>query len=523
MFSRSPVRLCLLLVGSSCALLTPGVARAATVRVTGDADLAAALALALPGDAIDLAPGGYGPIAITGRGGPGADITLTGEPGATIAGMTITGSTRIVVTGLSVAPAGATAYIDVASSSAVTFSDLHLDGGADGLGVGIWAEADAAGVTIRDSTFLHCSSPMCIRASGPGVLVDHNTFDDLDDSDAIHGFGSGVIRRNHMDHALPHGNGNHNDFVQIGEGGPWTVEDNWFGERTSGAASIWVDSIDKGVIHDVLIQDNVFTGHIEGQDAGIFVAGDGRAVALLPANVRIVNNTVATGLINSLRFGAPYANVPPEQRPFVANNVGDRLVGMCDRIRSEDNVFAAGDACTASDAIGDAHLDATGAPTADSALLLGRADPSVAPPADFFGCARSTTPDIGAIELGACPPGEVAAPAGPPAAVASATPIARVRAVAARVRAVAARILRLRARRLARKVVVVVRCANAGRIRVSVVARRRVLARATHSAGKGQRARFVLRAPRAGLVTVRVHVSGAAGGATRSVRLRAKA
>ena len=45
---------------------------------------------------------------------------------------------------------------------------------------------------------------------------------------------------------MPAGNGNHNDFIQIGDGGPWTIDGNWFGVRTGGAASIWVDSIQKG-------------------------------------------------------------------------------------------------------------------------------------------------------------------------------------------------------------------------------------------------------------------------------------
>ena len=154
---------------------------------------------------------------------------------------------------------------------------------------------------------------------------------------------------------MPAGDGNHNDFIQIGSGGPWTIDANWFGVRTGGAASIWVDSIDKGVIHDVLIQNNVLTGHYVGQDVGIFVAGDDRQVALLPSNVRVLNNTVTSGLLNSLRFGAAYATIPVEQRPLVANNVGDRLRGMCDRIRSENNVYADGEACSPSDTIGNAR------------------------------------------------------------------------------------------------------------------------------------------------------------------------
>ena len=494
------------------ALCAPLGAAAATVSVTGDAELTAALALALPGDVIQMAPGAYGTVTIAARGGPEADLTLAGEPGASVAGMNITGSTRLVITGLSVAPAGATAYINVASSNAVTFSNLHLDGGAGGAGVAIWLTPDALGVVIKDSTFLHCASPMCIRASSPDVLIEHNVFDELDDSDAVHGFGGGVIRYNRMDHALPAGDGNHNDFIQIGNGGPWTIDGNWFGVRTGGAASIWVDSIDNGVIHDVLIQNNVLTGHYVGQDVGIFVAGDDRQVALLPTNVRVLNNTVTSGLLNSLRFGANYATIPVDQRPLVANNVGDRLRGMCDRIRSEDNVLADGEACSASDAIGNAALDASGAPTAASALLLGRADPLVAPPTDYFGCPRTGAPDIGAIELGACP--AVTAPAPPlvePAGGTSKSSSVRARA----------RILSLRSRRRAHRVEVFVRCSNATRLVASVLVHGRVVASASQGGSLRHGATFKLRAPRTGRIEVRIRALGAGGAVARTIFVKA--
>ena len=226
----------------------------------------------------------------------------------------------------------------------------------------------------------------------------------------MHGFGERHIRGNHMDHALPHGNGNHNDFIQIGAGGPWTIDANWFGVRTNGAASIWLDPIHGGLIHDAVISNNVVTGHAPGQYVGIFVGGDGTSAALLPRTVSVVNNTVVSGLSNSLRFGRAYATLPPEQRPLVVNNTGERLVGMCDRIRSGHNVFGFGQACAPTDVIGDPRLDAAGAPTAASTLLLDRADPAFAPPLDYFGYARTVgAPDIGAIELGARP----AAPAAP--------------------------------------------------------------------------------------------------------------
>ena len=480
-----------------------------------DVELAAALALAQPGDVIQVAPGGYGTVTIAAA--AAADLTLAGEPGATIAGMNITGSTRLAITGLSVAPVGATAYINVASSNGITFSNLHLDGGAGGPGVTIWLTPDDLGVVIRDSTFLHCASPMCIRASSPDVLIEHNVFDDLDDSDAVHGFGGGIIRYNHMDHALPAGDGNHNDFIQIGNGGPWTIDGNWFGVRTGGAASIWVDSIDKGVIHDVLIQNNVLTGHYVGQDVGIFVAGDDRQVALLPTNVRVLNNTVTSGLLNSLRFGANYATIPVDQRPLVANNVGDRLRGMCDRIRSEDNVFADGEACSPSDTIGNAALDPTGAPTAASTLLLGRADPLVAPATDYFGCTRTGAPDIGAIELGGCPPAATA-PAPPASAAQSA---ARVGATAKSSSRTRARIVTLRTHRLARRLTVFVRCSDATRLVAELLARGRVVARASRGGTARAGTTFKLRAPRTGRVTLRIRAVGAGGSVTRTISVQA--
>jgi hypothetical protein len=323
-----------------------------------------------------------------------------------------------------------------------------------------------------------------------------------------------VIRANRMDHALPHGRGNHNDFIQIGAGGPWTIDGNWFGVRTGGAASIWVDSIEKGVIHDVLIQNNVLTGHYAGQDVGIFVAGDDRQVALLPSNVRVLNNTVTSGLLNSLRFGANYASIPVDQRPLVANNVGDRLRGMCDRIRSEDNVFADGEACSASDAIGNAALDASGAPTAASALLLGRADPLVAPPTDYFGCPRTGAPDIGAIELGACPAAAAAAPAPPLVEhVGGTSKSSRVRA--------RARILALRSRRFAHRVEVFVRCSNATRLVASVLVHGRVVASASQGGSLRHGATFKLRAPRAGRIELRIRAVGAGGDVARVISVRA--
>ena len=158
------------LLGAALAL-APAVAAARTTRVTTDAELIAALASALPGDTIQLAPGAYAPVTISGRGGPATDLTLAGEGGATVSGMTITGSQRIVVSGLGVAPAATPASIHVAASSAVTFRGLQLDGGAGGAGASMDVAATATGVVIVDSAFLHCSSPFCIRTMSSDILI----------------------------------------------------------------------------------------------------------------------------------------------------------------------------------------------------------------------------------------------------------------------------------------------------------------------------------------------------------------
>ncbi|MDX6629456.1 MAG: hypothetical protein QOH00_1702, partial [Gaiellales bacterium] len=184
---RRPALLAAVLVAA--AALAPLGAAARTTRVTTNAELTAAVAAAGPGDTIQLAPGAYAPVAMIGRGGPGADLTIAGDTGAEIAGMTITGSPRIVVSNLGLAPAATGASIHVTTSSTVTFRGLQLDGGAGGAGASIDLSATATGVVIIDSTFLHCSSPFCIRTMSPDVVIQHNTFDDLDDSDAVHGFG----------------------------------------------------------------------------------------------------------------------------------------------------------------------------------------------------------------------------------------------------------------------------------------------------------------------------------------------
>jgi hypothetical protein len=84
----------------AAAALAPAPAAARTTRVATNAELTAAIASSTPGDTIQLAPGAYAPVTLSGRGGAAADLTLAGDAGATVGGLTITGSQRIVVSGI---------------------------------------------------------------------------------------------------------------------------------------------------------------------------------------------------------------------------------------------------------------------------------------------------------------------------------------------------------------------------------------------------------------------------------------
>ena len=149
--------------------------------------------------------------------------------------------------------------------------------------------------------------------------------------------------------------------------------------------------------------------------------------------------------------------------------------------------------------IGNPHLDATGAPTAASTLLIDRGDPTAAPPDDFFGYARTVgAPDIGAIEFGA------AAPAPAPAKL-------HVRANFVSVRVV----------RDLRRIVVRVRLLNATRVTATVLRKGRIIARATHAGSARGGVKFALTTPRHGTLVVRIRALGPGGGALRLVTRRA--
>jgi hypothetical protein len=90
------------------------------------------------------------------------------------------------------------------------------------------------------------------------------------------------------------------------------------------------------------------------------------------------------------------------KRPLLANNVIALLKvpnHVCSLVKASiSNLVLSGTACSRSDRVGDAGLDARGRPTRASRLVIDRASGLYAPSRDRTGRPRGQKPDIGAFE-----------------------------------------------------------------------------------------------------------------------------
>jgi hypothetical protein len=383
--------------------------------VVDAASFAKAVSAAEAGDAIRLADGLYPALAITGR-KFSAPVTVTGGRGARLAGLSVSGASNLVVSGVTVTPPGATrAEVKITRSSGITLDGLLVDGRSENAGAWIVTDPSDAEITIRNSELTNCGGGnRCIGPGATGLQILHDTFHDCLDCDFIRGQagGSTVIADSTFDRAVPgpactDGTGpcNHNDIIQILGGGPWTIVRNRFGDRSGGAASVFVSTSTNNKtnrIHDVTVASNVFMSEDAGYFA-IFIAAGG--IPGPPLDVSVVNNTVLSGSAAGVRLGPPWASLPPDQRPLVANNIFGRSKtnGLCAEARTSHNLTEQGAACPG-DFVGPAKLDAGGAPTTESTLVRGRADPGYAPATDYYGHPRGASPDIGAIQFGSTAP-----------------------------------------------------------------------------------------------------------------------
>lgn len=389
------------------ALLLPHAARSSgtILPVKSSAEFAAAIARAHPGDTIQLADGPYTGLSVSRSfSGP---VTIAGSRGAQLAGIAFTNAANVVVTGVSIVPVGGQrVVVSMSHSHGITLDHVLVDGVTEAAGAWIETDPSDSNITVRNSELTDCgSSNRCIYPDAAGMRILDNHFHDCLDCDFIRGSdegGSILIAGNTFDRAIAgscQGGSrgcNHNDNVQIMGGGPWTIVGNRFGVVERSGASVFVSSNLHATtprIHDVLIASNIFLGG--SGFTGIHISAGGALGP--PQNVSIVNNTILSGTANAVFIAKAWSQQPLTSRPLIANNIMAVSNGTACIARTSRNLVEKGHACPG-DLFGPAHLDATGAPTTASTLVLGRANPADAPETDFYGRATSPSPDVGAIQ-----------------------------------------------------------------------------------------------------------------------------
>ena len=398
-----------------------GVPRGDTIWVRSEGEFAAAVSRLLGTEGtIVLLPHVYrGTLVIPPRWG--GTLRIAGTPGARIERLVLDHTERVSLGHITIAPVAQDAGIDIIASGYVELHDLLVTAQGTRFSASVRVP-DSTHVTIHRSEFKHCGdrSPAfanCVLVLdwATHVLVENNWFHDCYGCDFIHGrFGSNLtIRGNRFERALPCRIGRvrcgHQDLVELFAGRRLRVEANRFGVYRVGGAQLYLT----GAMSDVTIANNVFLGadpRVRGYRARVGLIVGSAGLGPLPHYVRIVNNTILTGArrrdgyVGSLRMSSRYGAVPKRKRPIVANNVIGLLETpnrVCATARlSVSNVVVRGTSCSRSDQVGAVELDRGGRPTAESTLLIDRANRHYAPRFDFTGRQRGPAPDVGAFEYG---------------------------------------------------------------------------------------------------------------------------
>ena len=385
--------------------------------VSSQAELEAAVAaLAHSGGRIAVLRGSYGELVVAPRSGPLLDISA--QRGTRMSRLVLDGVDNVAVHGVTVAPRGGDAVLEVRDSAHVLLDRILVTAAGTPFTAGLTLPG-SRDVTVSRSEFAHCgdSSPEfanCVLLSGVSRLrIEDSRFHDCLGCDFVHGrYGRGLtLLRNRFERALPCRAGGrrcmHQDLVELFSGKLLEVEQNVFGVYRRGGAQLYVTND----IDDVHIANNVFLGadpRVPGYRPRVAIVIGSRGFVRVPHRVWIVNNTILSGATRvdgyrgSIRMSSMYGIVSKRARPVVANNV-IALLGVphhvCDEVsRSVRNVILVGRGCSATDTVGKAYLDPHGRPTAASTLLIGKASRRYAPRLDFTGRPRDRAPDVGAFE-----------------------------------------------------------------------------------------------------------------------------
>lgn len=186
------------------------------LTVTDSASLVAALQAAHAGDTIQLAPGSYSPLSLSGFNFDGTVTIRSADSSnpAMLNGLSLNADSGLAFDHLNLAVVGDSYGAVVASSSNIALSAMTVHGTSDvDQGVGILVR-DSSGVTVTGSDLSHIGSGIGLLNDN-GLTLSNNTIHDVQ-SDGIFGSGTSnlVISGNQLQdfHPVP---GDHPDAIQL--------------------------------------------------------------------------------------------------------------------------------------------------------------------------------------------------------------------------------------------------------------------------------------------------------------------
>jgi hypothetical protein len=412
----------LIACASAAALLAlAGAGRAGpqAVSVGSETEFAAAVAaLRGSGGTIALRPRQYRELVVGAR--AGGLLRIVGGPGVRVERFLLDHTQHVSLERVAIVPSRQDASLEIRASRDVDVDRLLVTARGTPYSASVtvpWSN----GVTIRRSTFTHCgdrstdwSFCLLLTFGVSHLLVEDNWFHDCYGCDFVHGrFGSVLtIRRNRFERALPcrfnRVRCGHQDLIELFSGRYLRIEDNRFGVYREGGAQVYLTND----TDHVEIANNLFVGtdpRVPGYRARVAMVIGSRESERIPHDVKVANNTILTGYrrrdgyAGSIRISSLYGAVRQRLRPLIVNNVIALLQSrwpVCEAARASiSNVVVDGTPCSSSDQAGDPFLDALGRPTAESTLLLDRANRRYTTRTDITGRARGARPDIGAYEF----------------------------------------------------------------------------------------------------------------------------
>jgi hypothetical protein len=401
------------------ALAGSGRAGPQAVSVGSEADFAAAVsALRNSGGTIALRPRQYRELVVGAR--SARPLRILGSPGVQVERFLLDHTQHVSLERVAIVPVRQDASLEIRASRDVELDRLLVTARGTPYSASVsvpWSN----GVTIRRSTFTHCGdrSPewsfcLLLTFGTSHLLVEDNWFHDCYGCDFVHGrFGSVLtIRRNRFERALPcrfdRVRCGHQDLIELFSGRFLRIDGNRFGVYREGGAQVYFTNDTDHVV----IVNNLFVGtdpRVPGYHSRVALVIGSRESERIPHDVKVANNTILTGYrrrdgyAGSIRVSSLYGALAPRLRPLIVNNVIALLRDkwpVCEAVRASiSNVVVDGTPCSSSDQAGDPVLDDRGRPTADSTLLLDRANRRYAPRRDITGRLRGPAPDIGAYEF----------------------------------------------------------------------------------------------------------------------------